>query len=46
MPDLEAILCELEWQRLRYRMMHNHVRSMVLGVGTWAVAAALKFAPR
>jgi len=46
MTNFEAIVSELEWRRLRQRLMKNWGRAALLTFATWAVIAVLKPVPR
>lgn len=46
MRNLDAVVCDLEWQRLRRRVALNPAGAMLLNCGTWAVIAFLKLVSR
>ena len=46
MRNLDAVVCELEWRRLRRRVARNPAEALVLNCGTWAVIAFLKLVAR
>jgi glucosamine-6-phosphate deaminase len=46
MRNLDAVVCDLEWQRLRRRVALNPAEAMLLNCGTWAVIAFLKLVSR
>ena len=46
MQNLDAVVCDLEWQRLRRRVALNPAEAMLLNCGTWAVIAFLKLVSR
>lgn len=46
MRNLDLVLSDLEWQRLRRRIALNRAAALILNVGTWALIAALKLASR
>ena len=46
MRNIEAVVSDLEWQRLRRRMVMNPAEALLLNCGTWAVIAVLKLVTR
>lgn len=46
MHNLDAVVCDLEWQRLRRRVTRRRAQALVLNCGTWAVIAFLKLVSR
>ncbi|MBK5297127.1 MAG: hypothetical protein JJE40_08220 [Vicinamibacteria bacterium] len=46
MRNLDVVVSDLEWQRLRRRVARNPARAMFLNCGTWALIAVLKLVAR
>jgi hypothetical protein len=46
MQNIEAVVRDLEWQRLRRRVAMNPAEALVLNCGAWAVIAFLKLFTR
>jgi hypothetical protein len=46
MRNIEAVLSDLEYRRLRRRFVMHRAEAMVWNCGTWAVIAVLKFVAR
>ena len=46
MRNLEVVVSDLEWQRLRRRMVLTPARALLLNCGTWAIIAVLKLVAR
>ena len=46
MRNLEVVVSNLEWQRLRRRMVLTPARALLLNCGTWAIIAVLKLVAR
>ena len=46
MTSLESVICELEWERLRHRMMKNHARTLLLHVATVVLMAVSRMPSR
>lgn len=46
MRNLEAMVCDLEWQRLRRRVAGNPAEALFLNCGTWALIAVLRLVTR
>ena len=46
MRNLEVIVSDLEWQRLRRRVAMNPAEALFLNCGTWAIIAVLKLVTR
>ena len=43
MRNIEAVLSDLEYRRLRRRFAMHPAEAMVLNCGTWAIIAVLRF---
>ena len=43
MRNIDAVLSDLEYRRLRRRFAMNPAEAMVLNCGTWAIIAVLRF---
>jgi hypothetical protein len=43
MRNIDAVLSDLEYRRLRRRFVMHPAEAMVLNCGTWAVIAVLRF---
>jgi len=46
MRNIEAVVSDLEYRRLRRRFVMNPAEAMLLNCGTWAVIAVLKLVSR
>lgn len=46
MRNLDTMVCELEWRRLRRRVARNPAEAMLLNCGTWALIAVLRLVAR
>ena len=46
MRNIDAVLSDLEYRRLRRRFAMHPAEAMVLNCGTWAVIAVLRFVAR
>lgn len=46
MRNLDVVVCDLEWQRLRRRVALNPAEALLLNCGTWALIAVLKLVSR
>jgi hypothetical protein len=46
MRSIDAVVSDLEWQRLRRRVAMNPAEALLLNCGTWAVIAFLKLVTR
>ncbi len=46
MRNLEAVVSDLEWQRLRRRVAMNPAEAMLLNCGTWALITVLRLVAR
>jgi hypothetical protein len=46
MRNIEAVLSDLEYRRLRRRFAMNPAEALLLNCGTWAVIAVLKLVAR
>jgi hypothetical protein len=46
MRNIEAVLSDLEYRRLRRRFVMNPAEALVLNCGTWAVIAFLRLVAR
>lgn len=46
MRNLDAVVSDLEWRRLRRRVAGNPAEALLLNCGTWAVIAFLKLVSR
>jgi hypothetical protein len=46
MRNLDAVVCDLEWRRLRRRVAGNPAEALLLNCGAWAVIALLKLVAR
>jgi hypothetical protein len=46
MRSIDAVVSDLEWQRLRRRMVMHPAEALFLNCGTWAVIAVLKLVTR
>lgn len=46
MRNIEAVLSDLEYRRLRRRFVMHPAEAMVLNCGTWAVIAVLRYVAR
>ncbi len=46
MRNIEAVLTDLEYRRLRRRFVMNPAEALVLNCGTWAVIAFLRLVAR
>jgi hypothetical protein len=46
MRNLDAMVCDLEWHRLRRRVAGNPAEALVLNCGIWALIVVLKLLSR
>ena len=46
MRNLDLVLSDLEWQRLRRRVALHPAEALLLNCGTWVLIAMLKLAAR
>lgn len=46
MRNLDAMVCDLEWRRLRRRVARNPAKALVLNSATWVIIAFLKLVAR
>jgi hypothetical protein len=46
MQNLDLVLSDLEWQRLRRRIALSRPEALFLNCGTWALIAVLKLVAR
>jgi len=46
MRNIDAVMSDLEYRRLRRRFVMHPAEAMVLNCGTWAVIAVLRFVAR
>jgi hypothetical protein len=46
MRNLEVVVSDLEWQRLRRRMVLTRGKALLLNSATWAIIAVLKLVAR
>jgi len=46
MRNLEVVVSDLEWQRLRRRVSGNAAEALFFNCGTWALIAVLKLVAR
>jgi hypothetical protein len=46
MRNLDVVVCDLEWRRLRRRVARNPAEALFLNCGTWAVIAFLRLVAR
>jgi hypothetical protein len=46
MRNIEAVVSDLEYRRLRRRFVMNPAEALLLNCGTWAVIAVLKLVSR
>jgi len=46
MRNLDVMVSDLEWQRLRRRVARNPAQALFFNCGTWALIAVLKLVAR
>jgi hypothetical protein len=46
MRNIDAVVSDLEWKRLRRRIIKNPAEALLLNCGTWAVIFVLKLVGR
>ena len=46
MRNLDVVLSDLEWQRLRRRVARNPAQALILNCRTWALIAVLRLVAR